>query len=315
MGISVIVPLYNKAPFLESMLRSMIGQIGSDDELLIVDDGSTDGSLAIASRFMAQGVRILNTPHNSGPGAARNLGAMNASGTHLLFFDADDLAHPDLLAALREAISLYPTEALWSYRIAHQARGEYMDMTPLPESRLLQIRRLPPHTFVESCLEGKPVCTASSTCISAGAFRQAGGFKPGLRFGEDPELWARLSANHPLIVIDLTLAFYREVSSGSSYGYRAIPGSVGPYVDTLFKLAEKGGKPYCRLAFSVIARNTVFSLASGCGRRHLRDQLDPLSQRLTLFRRFLLWVLSCIPGVIYNSLLTGRKALLRVRAR
>lgn len=312
MGISVIVPLFNKAPFLEPMLGSFVGQLGPDDELLVVDDGSTDGSLEIAYRFVNHQVRVYRMPCNSGPGATRNYGALNASGAQLLFFDADDLAHPDLLVVLRRAIALYPGEAIWSYRIAHQSRGEDMDSSRHLEAELQMIKRLPRHAFAESSLEGHPVCTASSTCVSASVFQRVGGFHPDLRFGEDPELWARLSADYSIIFIDSTLAFYREVLSGSAYGYRAIPGSVKPYVNTLFKLAERHGDLYRRLAFWIMVRNTIFSLASGCGYRQVRENLPEFGSPLAPIRRFSLWLLSCVPGIVYRSLLSARKVLVNL---
>lgn len=315
MGISIIIPLYNKAPYLEATLESLVHQLEKDDELLVVDDGSTDDSLTIASKFVSQRIRIIKTPHNVGPGAARNLGAQNASGIHLLFFDADDLAHPDLLMAVRSAITLFPEDALYCYRIAHQSRGEGMDSCSRQEGGFLKIKRLDPHAFVRSCLAGHPLCTASSTCVTAEAFRSAGGFHPDLRFGEDPELWARLSADYPTIFIDSTLAFYREVLSGASFGYRAVPGSVEPYVNTLFKLAQNGQEIYHQLAFSVTMRNAIFSLASGCGRKQLRERMTRLERRFTVFRKFQLQTISYVPGRIFKILLACRTFLLKLRVR
>lgn len=93
--LSVIVPVYNGGQAFEDCLTALARSTFRDYELIVVDDGSTDRSSAIAERW---GVRVLTTTGKVGPGAARNAGAQVATGAYLFFVDADCEVHPDTLA-------------------------------------------------------------------------------------------------------------------------------------------------------------------------------------------------------------------------
>lgn len=94
--ISIIVPIYNAERYLRACLDSLIGQTEKDLQILLVDDASTDSSLAIAKQYATQDSRItlLSQPH-AGQSAARNLGMAHAKGDYIAFVDADDALEPD----------------------------------------------------------------------------------------------------------------------------------------------------------------------------------------------------------------------------
>jgi glycosyltransferase involved in cell wall biosynthesis len=100
-SISVVVPCYNYARFLPDAVASVVVQTTPASEIIIVDDGSTDNTVAVAQGLMARyhghRIRLLRRP-NAGPAAARNTGARHASGEFLLFLDADDRLAPTMLA-------------------------------------------------------------------------------------------------------------------------------------------------------------------------------------------------------------------------
>jgi CDP-glycerol glycerophosphotransferase (TagB/SpsB family)/glycosyltransferase involved in cell wall biosynthesis len=99
--ISVVVPFYNNAALLGDCLASIAAQTYRNLQVVLVDDGSTDGSAAIASDQVAADSRFeLISQRNSGPGAARNRGVAAASGEFLAFVDADDLLPPDAYATM-----------------------------------------------------------------------------------------------------------------------------------------------------------------------------------------------------------------------
>lgn len=99
--VSVIIPVYNRAGMLERSVRSVIEQSLSDWELILVDDGSTDGSDLICDAFAAEDARIraFHKP-NGGVSSARNLGLDEARGEWLAFLDADDRFYPDALETM-----------------------------------------------------------------------------------------------------------------------------------------------------------------------------------------------------------------------
>lgn len=92
--VSIIIPCHNAERWLAATLESALAQTWPNKEIILVDDGSTDGSLAAARQFSARGVRVV-TQANQGAAAARNHGLRLARGDYLQFLDADDLLAPD----------------------------------------------------------------------------------------------------------------------------------------------------------------------------------------------------------------------------
>ena len=95
--VSIIIPVYNGAPYLEAALRSALAQTWMDIEIIVVDDGSQDDSVAIARRFVGSRVRLLEEAHR-GAAATRNVGLAAAHGSWIQFLDCDDLLAPDKIA-------------------------------------------------------------------------------------------------------------------------------------------------------------------------------------------------------------------------
>src|ERR1700742_4118116 len=89
---SVIIPTYNRCAFIGRALDSVLSQEGCDLEVIVVDDGSTDGTPEMLGRYDRQ-IQILKQS-NKGPGAARNRGLQEASGEYVAFLDSDDLWFP-----------------------------------------------------------------------------------------------------------------------------------------------------------------------------------------------------------------------------
>ena len=96
--VSILIPCHNAAPWLATTLESALAQSWPHREIILVDDGSTDGSLALAQTFAGRGVRVFAQP-NSGASAARNHAIRESHGDFLQFLDADDLISPGKLAA------------------------------------------------------------------------------------------------------------------------------------------------------------------------------------------------------------------------
>lgn len=102
--LSIIVPVYNSEKFLDRCVESLLSQNISDIEVLLIDDGSTDNSLAVCNKFAMQDKRIkVFSQQNSGQSKARNVGLENASGKYITFTDSDDWIDPDYYEKLMEA--------------------------------------------------------------------------------------------------------------------------------------------------------------------------------------------------------------------
>lgn len=106
MKLSVVIPAYNAAPWIKGAVDSVLVQDFTDWELILVDDGSTDGTPALIDRIAAGDNRISAVHQlNAGPGVARNAGIDRATGDYLVFLDSDDdLAPPTVLPAMVERV-------------------------------------------------------------------------------------------------------------------------------------------------------------------------------------------------------------------
>jgi len=194
-SVSVIIPVYNSASHLEACLTSLRQWAAGPLELIVVDDGSTDGSMEVARRF---GARTLSTGARAGPAKARNIGARAARGEILFFLDADVCVHADTLERVRRDFRDDPSlDALI---------GSY-DSAPASPDFLSQYKNLM-HSFVHQ--HGRQeACTFWSGCgaIRREVFLKHAGFdesygRPAI---EDIELGYRLRMAGCRVILDKQL--------------------------------------------------------------------------------------------------------------
>jgi glycosyltransferase involved in cell wall biosynthesis len=190
--VSVVIPVYNSPRTLERCLDAVCAQLGPSDEVIVVDDGSTDDLRSVASRFR---VTLVRLDRQSGAAAARNRGADRATRPVLLFVDADIVLHPDALVRGR------------AHFVASSVDGVIGSYDDTPEARTLisQFKNLAHHYFHQRA-EGR-VASFWSGCgfIKRELFLAAGGFDE-QRFSrpsiEDVELGWRLTDRGGHIVLD-----------------------------------------------------------------------------------------------------------------
>ena len=251
-AVSVVVPLYNKAPHVEAALRSILAQSFTDFEVIVVDDGSTDGGAEIVAGITDPRLRLLRQD-NAGAGAARNAGIAAARGRWVAFLDADDLWYPDKLARQLAALARSP-ELVW-------AAGAFMrivDNQPTQPPRVLDESWFADEEVIRDALlilaGGRPIWTGT-VMVRRDVLLELGGFDPTLRTGQDTLLWVRLAIRHP------RLAYVREAIA--AYAWR-VAGSL-----SLTK-NEQGFATDAALA------GRLLSLAGG-----LPPERAPLLQRFT----------------------------------
>lgn len=180
--ISVIIPVYNGERFLVEAIRSVLDQTLPPDEIIVVDDGSTDDGAAIARSFGSP-VRVL-TQANLGPAAARNLGVAHAAGDLLAFLDADDLWLPDKLARQAQMLRDDPACEAVLGRVQNFISPE------LDESEAARLVKTAAQTGDMH---------VGALLIRRDAFLRVGWFDARLRHGDFIDWWARAS--------QLTLAY------------------------------------------------------------------------------------------------------------
>ena len=190
-SVSVIIPCFNYARFLESAVSSALEQEGVSVQVLIVDDGSTDGSLEVARRLAAgcSAVSVLAHAHNQGPVATFNDGLDRASGEFLVRLDADDMLTPGALARAAALARCYPSVGLVYGHPLH-FRGE----PPTPRSGVRSWTVWPGHQWLaDRCRSGTSVITSPEAFMRSSIVKRVGGQQP-LPHSHDMEMWLRIAA-------------------------------------------------------------------------------------------------------------------------
>ena len=210
---TVIVPVYNAAATIAATIASVLAQTDDDFELLLIDDGSTDDSLARMVALCATDDRIhVVAQSNAGVATTRNLGAELAKGRLLAFLDADDLWHTEKLARHR-AVHDADAQVCASY-----ARITFLEAEHHALDQGRTRSTVPPEPLTVADLLGEnPVCTTSNLIVMRNVFVASGGFRAQMAHAEDQEWLVRIAANGARIVgIDETLVGYRASVGGLS---------------------------------------------------------------------------------------------------
>ena len=192
---SIIIPLYNKEGYVGDTLESVRTQQYDDYELVVVDDGSTDGGPALVESYAAKDTRIrLITQENGGVSVARNRGMSEARGTYYAFLDADDSWAPEHLAELKALAEAYPEAAMLG--TAYQRCFNSGPSASLVLAHLEGQRGLVDDYF-KYVAQAQFIYT-SSIAVAAWAMQDVPGFPEGVRNGEDLDLWTRLALRWPV---------------------------------------------------------------------------------------------------------------------
>ena len=277
--LSVVMPTYNGERYLAPALESLLGQLDGGVELVVVDDGSTDGTVELVERLTrGTTTRVLRPGRLGNWVAATNLGLREARGEWACFLHQDDLWLPGRLARLRAVL---PTAR--GALVVHDTRfvdpgGALLGHWTCP----LPAGDVEPDAFVERLL------VQNFVSINAGTFRRAaaleqGGLDERLWFSADWDLWLRLAGSGPVRVLREELGAYR-VHPESQTAARKI--GAGEWEDQLGSVLDRhlaawpvaGGRRGAveRAARCSISVNSALAVAARGGRVAWR----PLAARL-----------------------------------
>jgi len=192
MHISVVIPLFNKEETIGRAVESFLKQSYENKELIIIDDGSVDGSRDAVKDYLASPAVRLYQQSNCGVSAARNEGVRQARAEYVCFLDADDEWEEGFLEEIARMIELHPDAVLYSCCIkivdengrkvlwSHSAKGL---------QSLVQV------DFFKSYRETRGLVHSSAVCVNKTIFERLGGFPVGEKIGEDIYLWFKLALN------------------------------------------------------------------------------------------------------------------------
>lgn len=204
MFISVVIPLYNKAPWVMRALHSVAGQTHPDFECLVVNDGSTDDGGALVAEFARKDSRFrLINQANAGVSAARNTGWRAAQNDWIAFLDADDEWHPHflrtVLAVARPAaanLGIIGTNFACDHTQQKQA--------------VAQPTGIIKNYFEDRFRRGDHILSCSTVAIRRQALAEVNGFNPQMALYEDIYTWIRIALRYDIYFIDVVLASYRN---------------------------------------------------------------------------------------------------------
>ena len=209
--LSVVIPCFNASRYIATAIRSVLDQQWPDLEIVVVDDGSTDGSADLVATTFPQ-VRLIRQA-NAGAAEARNRGIREARGTWIAFIDADDFWLPGKLLAQAELARSDPTA-----RIVYAAWQVWQGETPSPsaadQAALLAdagdpARWAGPSGWIYPDLLLDCALWTSTVVAHRSLFDEIGVFDTGLRVGEDYDLWLRASRVTPILRVNHPCAIYR----------------------------------------------------------------------------------------------------------
>lgn len=218
MSVSVIIPILNAKEFLAQAVASVRAQTCSDWELLLVDDGSTDGSVELAREMASQEPSraryLTHATHGSrGPSATRNLGLSYAQGEFVAYLDADDLWPASKLDHQLAVLRSHPDAAMIFGRVHYFSEdpsgGIERDQT---FGDLHEGIYNPPEIGVEFLRDGNLFPCPSATLVRRAPLLEVGGFEDSIRMAEDLALWLKLAIHFPVYADPTIVALYRQHS-------------------------------------------------------------------------------------------------------
>lgn len=206
--ISVVIPLYNKVDAIVSTLQSVFSQTYKAFEVIVVDDGSIDGSINLVKTIpevqkrMNEGTfRIICKP-NGGVSSARNAGISAAHYDYIAFLDADDLWEPTFLSEIASLISDYPEAGILGTGYSSLSEGiRSRSHTNLPDG----YRGIINNPF----LGNAHAYCSSAVCCKKEALKMIGEFDERFCYGEDLDVWWRIMLQYPAVFYNIDLATYR----------------------------------------------------------------------------------------------------------
>lgn len=199
---SAIIPVFNKESFLENTINSVLQQSFSDFELIVVNDGSTDGSMAIIEKFSDPRIRFF-TKENGGVSSARNLGLQKASAKYISFLDADDYWYPNFLEEMASCIQEFPEHHVFSAAVEVETENLVL---PSQYSISKKNDRVVVNYF-EASMKTTAICT-SCAVFKRSVFEKVGIFDPRLKSGQDTDMWIRIGLIYPVVFSFKILARY-----------------------------------------------------------------------------------------------------------
>jgi teichuronic acid biosynthesis glycosyltransferase TuaG len=261
--VSVVVPSFNAAPFLESTLRSVLDQTHRNLEVIVVDDASTDGSADLVARIAETDPRVklvCRTSNAGSPAAPRNQGVDAARGDWVAFLDADDLWHPRKLEIQLRVLASHGGVLCSTEMVDFRDDDEVVFDEPPSQPRVVHV------TLRQQLVKYR---TPTSSILARRDFMRRHPFNTDLSYcaREDTDCFIRVHEDMPFSVkVAYPLVRYRQQAAQISGNKWRM---VGRHLGMLRKYRLRSGKPLGLMAYVYTATHFVSSLYVRGWRRRL----------------------------------------------
>jgi glycosyltransferase involved in cell wall biosynthesis len=304
MKVSVIIPAYNAERYIRETLETVLGQTYADIEVIVVDDGSKDGTADVVRSFGSR-VRYVHQENSGGCGRPRNHGMKVATGDVFVFFDSDDLMVPDRIAREVDVLRRHPGVGLVfsNYRDfegSHLYDGGHFESCPILSRRLATLPPGAGQTVLLPSESTELLLTenfgSSSPMVRREAVERVGPFDETLRASEDYEFQYRV-ASHYCIALIPHVGWHKRLHQNSMSSQT--PNILHHKILTRTRLLEIERVPrrrrklrqrlailYGELAYHQTGRNNILALKHALTSLRFRPQPNP-----KLFARIVLDVL------------------------
>jgi glycosyltransferase involved in cell wall biosynthesis len=215
MKYSVVIPLYNKERYIARAIESVLAQTFRDFELIIINDGSMDGSELNVTKYTDERVRLVSQK-NAGESAARNKGIALARGEYIAFLDADDAWKNNFLAEISRLIQIAPGCAVYAtYFEVKEANGDMRELRR--EAIAAKIDSTSRLDYLGCLAEAAYPLSSSSICVVKHYLDMTGVFDTNLKIGADIDMWLRLCSVGSIAYSQLVCAtYFRDAENRST---------------------------------------------------------------------------------------------------
>lgn len=202
--VSVIIPTYNRKNIVIDAIKSVLNQTTKDFEIIVVDDGSTDGTREYLESLNLP-IRIISKD-NGGVASARNIGIKNTIGKYIAFLDSDDLYLPEKLNSQVTYLENHPNIPLVYTDEYIEVNGEVLPKTRFQRADVGD--DIKNNFLLSGFVQRTPIHT-SAVMVRKSILEEVGYFNETLKIHEDSELWNRISIKYKFGYIDTPLAIFR----------------------------------------------------------------------------------------------------------
>lgn len=202
---SIIIPLYNKETHIKSTIQSVLDQTFQDFEVIVVNDGSRDGSKSVLSSFSDDKIYYYEQ-ENQGVSAARNLAISKAKSNYIALLDADDLWEPTYLETIYQLIQSFPEHYVFATSVLIETPKDVIPSVYSIDN--LRDNDVCVLDYFESSTINS-LLTSSSVVLHKSVFEKIGIYNTSIKNGEDTDLWIRIGIHYQIVFKNQALVTYR----------------------------------------------------------------------------------------------------------